>query len=630
MMNSWSLTSGGSGRVNMAHRRQLASPKWDWFFDSGSAVTVADENGKIRITPKKHWSNTWAWWAIRSNRMGGKKPTFVIDKANHYGLTSGEWLCCWATRADTDTWYNFDNVTIGASDLEFSNNAPFPNGMIYLAAMPMYPFSRSQRLASEWLNNSLVSLPSAIGQQTRRDNADGRTAAAFPYIALKMTGTRVGTKNNGILLSGSHPSETIGRWQFEGAIEWLLTPGVMQSLLLDYFNWYIYPCIQPQATAGGWFRSSPQAPTVDNNRIWDTTGTYEVVDAFKAAWTAHTSDVFEVAFDYHSWMDSDGARSLAYDSTTTKWVAFLARMAILRSFTKRTDDTNSLMLKAYWITKSSTKLYGAIDHGGITSSGVSTWKAVGADTMKATAYMLAGGYFTNSPSDVGSRNFNGTTDRLDRTNVYDPAGKPVSMSAWFNSNGVADSNSDYILQIQASGDAAYGCAFYVRNSGTAGECRDVGFTADGPTDILHLGHSSTNLVGVWHHACVTWDGTFTNANTVHIYLDGVEMSYSSTQHGVAPEVAHTGKMCIGGRTFDDSRNFNGMLAQVGMWNRVLTSGEISNLATGYAPNLAAPSGLLTYFKGNTSDLHDVIDNALWTTDGTTSISGAGNGPGIFY
>src|SRR5512147_1265589 len=103
-----------------------------------------------RITPFKPLLNIWAWFAFRSNDFGGNTPIFKVAKAEHYNMVSGERLCCWAQGADTDTWHDFDNASIGATDFQFSNNTPFPTGLIYIASLPMYPFSRVQRKINEW------------------------------------------------------------------------------------------------------------------------------------------------------------------------------------------------------------------------------------------------------------------------------------------------------------------------------------------------------------------------------------------------------------------------------------------------------------------------------------------------
>lgn len=97
---------------------------------------------------------------------------------------------------------------------------------------------------------------------------------------------------------------------------------------------------------------------------------------------------------------------------------------------------------------------------------------------------------------------------------------------------------------------------------------------------------------------ITWDGVFTAFTGIHIYKNGTEVSYSNGING-ATETTHSGSWSLGGRIYDDTRMFNGKLCQVGVWDRVITAGEIANLAAGYSPDLAAASGLVFYFKGNT-------------------------------
>jgi len=67
-----------------------------------------------------------------------------------------------------------------------------------------------------------------------------------------------------------------------------------------------------------------------------------------------------------------------------------------------------------------------------------------------------------------------------------------------------------------------------------------------------------------------------------------------------------------------------------VWSRVITSTEIANLAAGHAPDLAAATDLEFYWKGNTASLDDEITSGEGTADGTTSVTGVGNGPGIVY
>jgi hypothetical protein len=128
---------------------------------------------------------------------------------------------------------------------------------------------------------------------------------------------------------------------------------------------------------------------------------------------------------------------------------------------------------------------------------------------------------------------------------------------------------------------------------------------------------------------VTSDGVMTDYTHLHMYKNGGEVTYLSGNNGAGAELALVGKWSLMGRVLDDLRNVDGRIAQVGVWNRVLTAGEIANLGAFYAPDLAAPSGLQFYFKGNTSSLV-ASPGGTGTADGTSQLTGVGNGPGIIY
>ena len=602
-------------------------PPVDYLFDQGSlsSYSITDPAvPTVRIVPKSHWNAQWAFWCVRSKWLAGKTPHFLIAKADHFGLVANEWIACWSISPDTDTWYSFNNVTIGATDIEIYHNTAFPGGTIYIAAFQMYPFSRTQRKMSEWTANSLVSNTASttnfiLGNATARDNGDNRNVAALPFYGFKLTNATAGTKNVGVLTSGNHPSETPGSYQLEGAIDWLLTTGDTQKFLLDYFTFYCYPSLNPQGRWGGWFRSGPEQPTFDHNRYWDAGG-IEDIDAFKTAWTADYADTMDVGFDYHSWMAADGAKSLAADSTTAIWVAFLARMAVLdATFVKRVDDATVSMLGNYWAGLNVNKLCGHIDHGGVTTLGPANWKTTGAQTLQAVVNLLASGYFTQGP-DVGSRSFDGLTDRIDWAPVADLTAHALSISLWAYADSLPVNG--YMLCVHNSTDSDYGI---VLNANTA--AGNVNFIVRGATDLNHGAVNGTNEINKWIHWAATWTGVHNDFSTIHIYKNGVEVAYVTEINGAA-EVAHTGSWSLGGRIYSDTRNYPGHLAQVGVWDRVLSAGEITNLAAGYAPSLYT-TGLQFHFLGNTNSL-TAVPGGLGTADGTTFVSGVGEGPGIIY
>ncbi len=493
--------------------------------------------------------------------------------------------------------------------------------------MPMYPFGRTQRKLAEWTANALADeTPSTtgfvLGNATARDNGDARgIIPALPFYGFKAANATANTKNKAILSSGNHPSENIGRFMLEGAVDWLLTSGVKQKQLLDWFEFFVYPCLNPQGVYGGWFRSSPETPTTDNNRLWDGTGANEAVDAFKAAWNNDVSNAVEAALDFHSWMDADGNKGFTGDSTTTLWTAFIAAITALdATYVQRADNTTASMLSSYWLSWGATKLCGHPDPGGITSLGVTEWKLAGRRFIEAMANMLAAGYFANNPG-VGSRDFNGTTDRIDWASVDNVKGDALTISFWFNLDAIA--HNSYILCLHDSANTQYGILANFNNTST------LNFMRHGTTDYIWGVTGLSSLTGSWRRVVITSDGGLLTGSAT-IYLDGVSQAITFT-NGSGAETEHTGSWSIGGRIYDDARNADGKIAQVGVWNRVLNSTERDNLAAGYAPDLAAASGLQFYFKGNTSSLYNAITGgAEGTADGTTSVTGVGNGPAIIY
>jgi hypothetical protein len=224
---------------------------------------------------------------------------------------------------------------------------------------------------------------------------------------------------------------------------------------------------------------------------------------------------------------------------------------------------------------------------------------------------------------VGSRSFNGSTDRIDWSAIWNPTAQPLTISAWVNSDGVAG-NPDYIFEVHSGGDSAIGLTLY-QYSATG-----VGFTRRGTTVLFKGALAPGSLTGAWHHILVTHDGTDTDYTTIHIYFDGAEGTTDTGPTNGVSVVAQTGSWSIGGRIFDDGRNYDGKIAQVAAWSRVLNSTEIANLALGQAPSLAAPGDLQFYWKGNTGSLKDQVTSAFGAADGTSQLTGAGNGPSITY
>jgi len=373
-------------------------------FDQGSFAAI-EGTSSIRITPVKHWNSQWAWWAVRSNELGGATPTFLIAKADHLNMAAGERLCCWAIADDTDAWNDFDNVTIGETDLEFSNDSAFPAGVIYVAALPLYPFSRVQRKVAQWMSytsrvsDTTSSTDGVIDAATPRSAGDGsgRTAPALSFYGFKITGDRVGNKNKAILSSFNHPSETPGVFAFESAVDWLLSGAANAETLLDWFEFYVYPCTNPQGVWAGYFRSCPEDATRDHNREWDAND-LECTTAFRAAMTADTGGTIDVGLDYHSYYDNtDIHGNVQSGDTGGNYGYFNTEMQTLDADFNLLEENITTSLRYLWKDTYSASLAMSIEQGLELARGVAEYKTYGENTMKALYELLNDGRFTYGP-----------------------------------------------------------------------------------------------------------------------------------------------------------------------------------------------------------------------------------------
>jgi hypothetical protein len=611
-------------------------PEVDYLFDQGSlaSYTLVDDTPTIRINPLLdivYVGNKTQWWAIRSRHWAGKTPVFVFDKATvWFALSSGMWIGAWATSADTDTWHPFDNVTIGATDINLSNNAAFPGGTIYVALWPMYPFSRTQRLMGAWSANSLVdetaSTTNKIISLSPANTPDslGRSSVNLPYYAFKIANATANTKNKAILSSRQHACEGIGGWAFEGAIDWLLTTSPEQKFLLDWFEFNCYPCLYPENLVSGHSRMDWDDYATDINQKWSTTGDVPSVDEFKTAMAVDTDGAIEVGLDYHAYGSTGVALGDVENSADAMTVEFRDQLKTFDAAFSLIEETLLGGLTHWWLNTLSAKLALYTEHGLSTTKTIADWKAYGANTMRTLSKMLARGKFTNGPG-VGSRDFAGATSRIDWASPWTPSGA-MTLSMWLSADRV--NTSQGLWAVEKTGGGFDGIYFWLNGAVGAGR---LTFYIEGGTDGYR---SSANGVvpgdGTWHNYIVTWDGVVNPITGVHIYKNNAEVaSYAAAQNGATPN-AFAGDWSLGGFKSVDNYNIDGRMAQVAVWNRVVTATERANLAAGYAPNLAAPSGLQFYFKGNTADLSNEIGGADGTADGTTQLTGAGTGPGIIY
>jgi len=593
-----------------------------WNFDQGSAASI--DQTIVRIAPHKTWTGRWAWYAIKNANLRGKTPSFAIAKADHWSLDADFWTACWCNGIDSDAWVTLDNIAIGATDITFNKATPFPPGTIYIAHMPMYPFARVIRKVNTWIAHAYAdetasTADNIISYTTPRDNGDGRVAPPLPFYAFKISSTRHAyAKNNMILTAGNHPSEAAGPYQLEGAMAWILGGTPAAEMLLDYFDVYVYPCLNPQGVWGGYFRSCPEDPATDHNRIWDA-DVLECAHAFRGAMTADTGGVLEVGIDFHSYLSTASGFVYNEDHTEALYAALIAEITAYDAAQTWDDESFITQLHYFWRHTLNANLAIVHETGTAKTQSAVAWQAQGEYTIHAVANMLAKGYFTNTPGN-GYRDFNGTTDRIDWAAVWNPTGQAFTFAAWIWLD--VKNVNEYFLCIHDAADTSYGLVVNNINPGVLNFIRR-GIT----TDYMWNTTAGPLATGVWQHVIVTSNGGLLTGSVV-FYVNGVSSALTFSA-GSGGETSHSGSWSLGGRIYSDTRNTNGRICQAAVWDHVLDATEIANLAAGYAPNLAEATGIKFYFKGNTNSL-TAVPGGLGVADGTSSVTTIGSAPTIIY
>ena len=213
-----------------------------------------------------------------------------------------------------------------------------------------------------------------------------------------------------------------------------------------------------------------------------------------------------------------------------------------------------------------------------------------------------------------ARNFNGTTDRIDWASLYNPKGQALTVACWAF---IAEVNRYQIILGMLDAAGGNGADIRINN---ANSCPYM--LKNGTTIAYRLAANNSIAVGDWYHIAGAFDNSMVANNWV-LYVNGAA-SFGGSAEG-ASETSHSGTWAAGGRDSDDLRNFNGRIAEAGIWNRKLTQAEVTMLASGYAPSFVR-DGLQFYCSLMTVGYTDVVSGTVGTLDGTSEIAS----PAVIY
>ena len=212
-----------------------------------------------------------------------------------------------------------------------------------------------------------------------------------------------------------------------------------------------------------------------------------------------------------------------------------------------------------------------------------------------------------------ARDFDGATDRIDYVPAFDPGGVAQTISVWCNPDDLTDHIGWFFIARDVSNNAAVWAGW---NTGAG-----IGLFANmrfADVTLQRISDKNEGFdTGSWQHILITYDGT-TTATGTHIYLDNVEVVYSTSTNGSGAANSGDTLMTLGGNNVSDTRNFNGQMCEYAIWDRVITAKERAVLSAKFSARFV-PNGLRSY-RPIIRDQKDVKDGQAGTLDGTTAVS----------
>jgi len=179
-------------------------------------------------------------------------------------------------------------------------------------------------------------------------------------------------------------------------------------------------------------------------------------------------------------------------------------------------------------------------------------------------------YYKTGKINAGG-NFNGSDTNVTFTSVSSQNSlSQLTVSVWVNIAGNGLNGLGRIIQKLNASNGYF--QINMESSTTT-----IVFSASWATTVGIWRYTAPSQ-NVWHHIAVTYDGSSVN-NVPTFYIDNASQSLASSQTPAGSRTTDDTNMYIGNRG-DTTRTFNGTIDEIGLWSRLLSSSEISQLYNG--------------------------------------------------
>ncbi|WP_168205132.1 M14-type cytosolic carboxypeptidase [Bythopirellula goksoeyrii] len=268
----------------------------------GSQVQLA---GRDNYNPGQ-----WKWLYFSASGVNGLQPIFQIDDDFNTGgssLNGHEMVYSY----DQENWSFFDNNVRNSSadTFTFSNDSAFSQDQVWVAYGLPYPAARTanhtaELVSSPWVSPTLSGNSSlVIGQSPGGIDDLGRTVAPQDMYGYKISDpTGAAVKKKVALVSGVHSNETLGNFNLEGLVDFLVSDELEAALLRKYADFYVYPMGNPDGRFAGYNRSTVQRESLDPNRYWvpPNYNNLDDIEVVGDALIADTGGDVDYLLDFHS------------------------------------------------------------------------------------------------------------------------------------------------------------------------------------------------------------------------------------------------------------------------------------------------------------------------------------------
>ena len=171
-----------------------------------------------------------------------------------------------------------------------------------------------------------------------------------------------------------------------------------------------------------------------------------------------------------------------------------------------------------------------------------------------------------------SRSFDGVDDVINcgSSTSLDDLG-PLSIGAWINIISAGENGFGAIWLKGDSSDSAG--SKYFANSGV-GQLAILFWITKAAGDQLQRTASTQLNASTWTFVHMTWDGS-NDFNNIHIYYNLSEVSYASASNASSIPSDAAFNLGIGNDPASGTQTFDGSIAHVQTWNRVLSVNEMA-------------------------------------------------------